>query len=409
MGWDSGARLRLKTLQERGVVAVRYVADGCNVELELLNCVGQGKYEFSPYSATDTKIATTKQELFAELPIGAAQLGGRMSGGRSIRTDYMLAGALTLPVMQAFPASSLVGNGCERATHVVSALYLGGFAMGVGAKDQVSGGVSLFGAGAGASQSRSAERIASEGDPEACARAQKTGQRESLCSVPLRIGLIPLDKSGTGTATASAKAAGLDLERGLVAHYLLDGNGRDRKGFGNARLNGNLSIQPDHLGRQSGAISFDGQTYFSAPGNQKLPTGNAPRSVSVWVKPSLGRDWGVIAAWGRTNKGQTSSIATVNGSGAFAGYWSDCNGNAAVDDGRWHHLAFTYDGTSLRLYIDGREDCMANLVLDTQGSTLVIGRTLPDHADGNFFEGLLDDLRIYDRALTPEEIAQLAS
>jgi hypothetical protein len=78
MAWDSGQRLKLKQLGERGVVGVRYKAVGCNVELEVLNCVGKGAaYEFSAYSATETKVAKSARDLYADMPIGAARLGPR--------------------------------------------------------------------------------------------------------------------------------------------------------------------------------------------------------------------------------------------------------------------------------------------------------------------------------------------
>jgi len=71
MGWDPGSRANLAMLQTQGVVAVRYKAQGCNVELEVLsNCIGTtGKYAYVSYSATDTKIAHNNQELYADLPI----------------------------------------------------------------------------------------------------------------------------------------------------------------------------------------------------------------------------------------------------------------------------------------------------------------------------------------------------
>ena len=75
MGWDSGSRANLKRLRSEGIVAVRYEAEGCNVKLELLsNCVAQGNYTFTAYSANEHKVAHNANELFAQLPIGAASL-----------------------------------------------------------------------------------------------------------------------------------------------------------------------------------------------------------------------------------------------------------------------------------------------------------------------------------------------
>lgn len=98
MAWDPGSRLALKDLSDQGVVAVRYEATGCDVRLELLtNRIGEGSYEYKPYAATQSKLARNAQELFTELPLGAASLAGKLKSGRALRTNYMLVGARSIP------------------------------------------------------------------------------------------------------------------------------------------------------------------------------------------------------------------------------------------------------------------------------------------------------------------------
>jgi formylglycine-generating enzyme len=104
---------------------------------------------------------------------------------------------LATPVMKSFPAERLEGD-CERATHVVSRLYLGGFAMAAGESESIAAEASLFGMGASGAQDRSAERLSSEGNAKACQKAQEEGTREAGCSVPLRIGLSPITGRETG-------------------------------------------------------------------------------------------------------------------------------------------------------------------------------------------------------------------
>ncbi|MEM9691673.1 MAG: hypothetical protein AAGA56_03950, partial [Myxococcota bacterium] len=86
MAWDSSSRANLKSLQEQGVVAVRYESNGCEVSLDVLDCVGDEKYEFSPYSASETKIARNDRELRTELPLGSARLAARVGAGAGLRT-----------------------------------------------------------------------------------------------------------------------------------------------------------------------------------------------------------------------------------------------------------------------------------------------------------------------------------
>jgi hypothetical protein len=128
MGWDPGSRANLNRLRQEGVVAVRYVSQGCNVELEVLsNCVAKGSYKYTPYAESQSKTFKTARELFAEIPISAVRLSSKLKGNRMLRTDYELVGTASLPVGSVFKASELRGPPaeCGKATHVVSAVYLG--------------------------------------------------------------------------------------------------------------------------------------------------------------------------------------------------------------------------------------------------------------------------------------------
>jgi hypothetical protein len=81
--------------------------------------------------------------------------------------------------------------------------------------------------------------------------------------------------------------------------------------------------------------------------------------------------------------------------------------------GRGKHVASTYDGTWLRVYVDGRAAGAKRVT----GRTCVSGEPLPVDAKDNptkglleaFWGGRLDDVRIYDRALTLDEVRLLAS
>ncbi len=209
MAWDSAARANLDRLRKQGVVAVRYEGKGCEVKLELLpNCKGSGSYRFSPYSARETKKARDANELFATLPLGANSLGGKLQQGRGLRTDSILVGTDALKADARVTRSSLRGPDCPRATHVISTVYLGGFAMEADEVKSLEGKATVFGVGAGASTSSSAESLAREGDPAACEEALSSGKENPLCSVPLRVGLLALDglaSDGSGVATVPAE------------------------------------------------------------------------------------------------------------------------------------------------------------------------------------------------------------
>ncbi len=196
MAWDPGSRMNLNNLRHQGVVAVRYQATGCNVELELIpDCVGKSQYQYAPYASNDRKLVSSKQELFAELPLGAARLAGRLDGEHSLRADYMLVGMAAIPATSVVQVSDLEGPGCGRATHVISRVYLGGFGMASGNRQVLTAQSTVFGAGLGGNSDESVARVANEGNPDACAAAQQSGQERQLCAVPLRVGLLALHRA----------------------------------------------------------------------------------------------------------------------------------------------------------------------------------------------------------------------
>lgn len=209
MAWDAISRAGVQRLMNEGVVAVRLSDAGGRVDLEVISdCIGPAKYKFQPYSANESKVAKDANELSAALPLGSAALSGKVGQGRTLRTDFMLAGSYGLKVREGeIKRGTLRGKGCERATHVVSTVFVGGFAMAVGETSDIQAGVSVFGMGASGSTSSARETLANEGDAEKCTAAQKKGTKEKLCSVPLRIALLALDQPPAGAAAAGATSS----------------------------------------------------------------------------------------------------------------------------------------------------------------------------------------------------------
>jgi hypothetical protein len=215
MGWDAGSRANVALMRRQGVLAVRFTTaptDGCKVTLELIpNCIGDGAYAFAPYPANEKRIAHDQTELGAKLPLFSLDVGGKLTTGRALRTDFDLAGMAALPVAKPFARRDLHGQGCDRATHVVSRVYLGGFAIMVGESRSIEATASVFGAGVQASNVRDAEQLATEGDPEACKVAQRSGTESPSCSVPLRLALMPInDATAADYAAANGKKPNLD-------------------------------------------------------------------------------------------------------------------------------------------------------------------------------------------------------
>jgi hypothetical protein len=246
--------MNLNRLRKQGVVVARYVADGCNVELELLpNCIARGQYDYEPYAAADSKVITSKQELFADLPLGAARFARELAERRVLRTDYMLVGMVALPPKAVVMATDLQGPGCSRATHVVSRVYLGGFGMASGEEHAIGTVANVFSASADQSLGAAAARVATEGNVEDCQEAYRTGREQAMCSVPLRVGLLALQGRGQsvckpGLVWDGARCVSSDGARAPRSSYEY-GDDAPCRGHGNVLYLEGEPLNPIHPGR----------------------------------------------------------------------------------------------------------------------------------------------------------------
>jgi hypothetical protein len=77
-----------------------------------------------------------------------------------------------------------------------------------------------------------------------------------------------------------------------------------------------------------------------------------------------------------------------------------------LDDGVWHHLAASYDGTTATVYVDGQPVGLGAAA--SAGSTTVSRLRIGDLAfPGYYFKGVIDEVRLYDRALSAADITAI--
>jgi hypothetical protein len=156
-------------------------------------------------------------------------------------------------------------------------------------------------------------------------------------------------------------------------------------------------------GRRGGALSFDGRDdVVTVPATPALNLG-AGMTVEAWVRPA-GRDarWRTVIIKGdrdATSFALFASDPRRRPVGAVAASTRVTpSGASALKPGQWSHLALTYDGASLRLYVNGA--LMATRArtgaLPTNSAPLRIGG---DGTTKRSFSGQIDDVRVYGRAL----------
>jgi len=203
-------------------------------------------------------------------------------------------------------------------------------------------------------------------------------------------------------------------EFGLAAHFKLDDTegifAADSAGDNDAFVVGGALWQPGS-GQVDGALQFDGiDDYVETP--FILNPSKGPLSVFAWIKG--GAPGQVIISqtgdFGGTWLGTNPSSKLMTGFGDI--YFGALVSDTVITDGQWHHVVFVYDMDSLhrRLYVDGvlvAEDTTFVAGMPSDGG-LYIGAS-KDLDAGTFFSGMIDDVRIYNQALSAEEIATLAN
>lgn len=199
---------------------------------------------------------------------------------------------------------------------------------------------------------------------------------------------------------------------GLVAYYPFTGNVNDASGNGrNGTIVGGVSPVADRFGNANQAYTFNGINGTITVANWNILTGNATRTMSVWFKAPIPSGFTMMLSWGLIETNRSSSIGTGT-QPLYIGFFSVFSHAVGIInpeqffDNRWHLMTFTHDGSLMNLYLDGAlQATTPNVSLNTASSNLVIGAYSP--SGGGQFNGAIDEVRVYNRALTAAEIQQM--
>ncbi len=197
-----------------------------------------------------------------------------------------------------------------------------------------------------------------------------------------------------------------------IAYYLFNGNANDESGFGNSGTVSGATLVEDRFGNANSAYYFDGvNDYIRVPNNSELNFQEAI-TISFWMKIEqlFDRESFPISHGGWENRWKVSIIPekrlrwTVKTSTGI----KDLDSQAQLSTDVYYNIVVLYNGSDFEVYINGELDASSSSsgLISTTSLDLTIGQYLPNNSDYNF-KGVLDDIRIYDYALTITEIQNL--
>ena len=164
-------------------------------------------------------------------------------------------------------------------------------------------------------------------------------------------------------------------------------------------------------GKFNSSLNFDGaDDYAKVTSPTYLPSAAQPFTSSMWIKSTSSTSNLYLLKWGVGGTSNTmNALIYQGGSGSFshAFYSNDLNSGAnTVTNGSWNHLVATFDGTTRKLYVNGvlKNSDTPTTPNVTAGQSLYIGSY---STPSNYFPGQIDDVRIYNYALTATQIKQL--
>ena len=224
--------------------------------------------------------------------------------------------------------------------------------------------------------------------------------------------------------------AQVNLKNGLMAYYPFSGNAIDSSGNGNNPSFNNATLTTDRFGNANSAYSFDGKSsYMQIPNSATLDSGNNV-SISFWMKVNVFNTDLCSGNYLFSRGGTQPYVTNYNIVFGNAPYGTVQNINycktpidtshesiygmgtsdlTPIHTGTWYHVVLTNNGSVSIMYLNGNivSAQSASIIINT--ADLILGRDYPQGAaiDPYWFNGVLDDIRIYNRAITGNEVTAL--
>lgn len=235
------------------------------------------------------------------------------------------------------------------------------------------------------------------------------------------ITLLPGFSAGSNeNFTARIQGCATIPTNGLIAYYPFSGNANDLSGNANNGIVNGATLTTDRFGVANKAYRFNDGNFIQVANSASLNLLNA-FTISTWVnlQSTMGRDgYGNLSSYGyhpiftkNCDRGQLQMAIEPATNGTFKlNTYAGAGGNNPIIPlalNQWKHLTVVYDGTAIKHFVDGTMITTKLVSMDlaaTNASDLFIGKM---GCFNYFLNGLIDDFRIYNRALTDAEVQSI--
>jgi hypothetical protein len=222
------------------------------------------------------------------------------------------------------------------------------------------------------------------------------------------------DPSGTLTMPAADQeitATYTPVVSGLVSRFTFDTDARDTYGTNDGTFGNGASVTND--GTRGKVVTLDGTDDIVSLPTSGMTAGRSELTLTMWVKPDelVGTNmlYDAHDNWYWQFAISQSAWCTRDSSTGTTGGRDNDLSMPTLSSGTWQHLAFVYSvsGGTKTIYLDGEESTSTSASVDTLTSDRD-DEALSALSDGTYYDGLLDDVRLYSRALNSTEIGLLA-
>ena len=190
---------------------------------------------------------------------------------------------------------------------------------------------------------------------------------------------------------------------GLLGWWPFNGNANDESVNGNNGVVNGSNLTTDRFGNSNKAYSFDGVNDNINPLQNNLPFGTTARTISIWFQ-RIGTG-GTLFSYGSANTSNAYMISIGANIISNQGWADDFPVYPSIDNS-WHNLVCTFDGLNSKIYLDNSNLGSNSMTSwNTIAGSFYFGTRVLN--DMSFFNGKIDDIAIWNRVLTQQELTNL--